>query len=113
MGDALSIHRHAAKADANQPEIVEAIRRAGWEAHIVRRPCDLFCWHPRYDIWAAIEVKDPSKVTKAGVPHQDARMDEQHEFLERTRTPVVTTPEQALIALAACIDRLIANGTHK
>ncbi len=104
----MSIHRHAAKADANQPEIVDAIRRAGWEAHIVRRPCDLFCWHPRYDIWAALEVKDPSKVTKSGRPIHDERMDDQAQFLERTGTPVVTTPEEAIIALARRIDRMRA-----
>jgi len=106
-GAGMSIHRHAAKADANQPEIIAAIERAGWEAHVVRRPCDLFCWHPRFDIWQPLEVKDPSKVTKAGKPIHDARMDEQHEFLERTGTPIVTTPEEALIALCARIDRMI------
>lgn len=101
----MSIHRHAAKADANQPSIVEAIEKAGWEAFVVRRPCDLFCWHPHYDIWVPLEVKDPTKVTKAGVPIHDERMDEQHEFLQRTGTPVVTTPEQALLALARALDR--------
>lgn len=103
----MSIHRHAAKADANQPAIITAIEAAGWEAHVVRRPCDLFCWHPRYEIWQPLEVKDPTKVTKAGVPIHDERMAEQHDFLERTKTPVVTTPEQALLALARCIDRFI------
>ena len=104
-GDAMTIHRHDAKSDANQPEIVQAIRKAGWEAHIVRRPCDLFCWHPRHDIWAALEVKDPSKVRKDGKPIHDARMEEQAEFLDRTGTPVVTTPEEAILALARRIDR--------
>ncbi len=104
---AMTIHRHAAKGDANQPEIVEAIRKAGWEAHIVRRPCDLFCWHPLHDVWLPLEVKDPSKVTKSGKPVHDSRMEEQARFLERTGTPVVTTAEEALLALAAAIDRKI------
>jgi hypothetical protein len=109
----VTIHRHAAKADANQPAIIQAIERAGWEAHVVRRPCDLFCWHPRYDIWQPLEVKDPSKVRKDGKPVHDERMAEQHEFLERTGTPVVTSPEEAILALAARIDRAIGGVTKE
>jgi hypothetical protein len=101
----MTIRRYAAKTDSNQPPIVDAIRNAGWECYLVREPCDLFCYHAGYEIWAPLEIKDPTKVTKAGKPVHDERMAEQHEFLERTKTPVVTTPAEALIALAAVIDR--------
>lgn len=102
----MSIHRAAAKSDANQPEVVAAIRASGWRCWITRLPCDLFCWHPTHDVWQPLEVKSTRK--KNGEAKQDARQEAQLEFLAETQTPVVTTPGEALLALAARLDKHFA-----
>ena len=46
------IHR----SDANQPLIVEGLRWAGIEVHVIDRPVDLLCgWQGK---WVLLEVKD-------------------------------------------------------
>lgn len=99
----MSIHRHAARVDSAQQPIVDAIEAAGWMAWKIRLPCDLMCWHKRHDIWQPLEVKSVRK--KNGEHTQDKRQQAQIEFLETTGTPVVTTPEEAILALARRIDR--------
>jgi len=96
--------RYAAKTDATEPEVLEAIERAGWKYWRIRVPCDLMCWHPGHDIWQPIEVKP--LVGKRN-PKARVRTDQpqQTEFLRETGTPVVATAEEALLALARRIDR--------
>lgn len=94
----MSIHRAAAKADAAQPEIVEAIRAEGWDCYLMRLPCDLLCWHPVLDVWQPMEVKTGRK--KSGEARERGAQEAQRKFLHWTAVPVVTTPEEALDALS-------------
>jgi len=93
----MSIHRAAAKCDANQPAIVQAIREEGWDCHIIRVPCDVICWHPVLDVLVWLEIKDGRK--KDGSAKQDHRQETQRKFLRWTSCPIVTTPEEALAVL--------------
>lgn len=110
----MSIRRRAAKQDANAGVIVEAIRAAGWHWYQTGRPCDGFAYHPGCDVWQSLEIKNPEYCRADGTANEharakDNRQREQMEFLKQTNTPVVTTPEEAVLALARCIDRFIAS----
>lgn len=75
----MSIHRHAAKSDANQPAIVKALRDMGAQVVIIREPVDLLIG--TRGEWKLAEVKDPDCSTttfKRG----------QLEFLLEARGPV-------------------------
>lgn len=50
--------RHAAKVDANQAAIVKALKSAGINVEIIKKPFDLVVWHPRIET-AFAEVKNP------------------------------------------------------
>lgn len=81
-----------ARKDATQKAIVEALRAVNCEVHIVGYPCDLIVQHARwYPLWRTIECK-PEKRKRKDQPEQD-------EFLKRTGTPRVRTPEEALKAV--------------
>ena len=86
---------YARKKDESQEAIVKAIRAAGWLCFIQHEPCDLFCWKEGKG-WRALECKTPTKTGK-----RRKRMDQalQDQFLELTKTPVVLTPFEALLAL--------------
>lgn len=97
----MSLARRAKKRDTSEPAIIQAIEAVGFEVWILDRPCDLAVrkavWPP--GIFQLLEVKTPyGKKQKA---RQDPRQEEQIEFLARTRTPVVTTPLEALRAIGA------------
>ena len=73
--------RKAARVDANQGDIVAALRKAGAEVYIIRQPVDLLVyWRGR---WLPVEVKEPDK---------RGRINEftlsQRRFFEATRGPV-------------------------
>ena len=51
--------RRAKRIDANQPEIVQALRKAGVVVQIVSEPCDLLCGHAGR--FVTLEVKDGRK----------------------------------------------------
>lgn len=89
--------RRAAKTDTAQSGIVEAIEAEGWECFLIKLPCDLLCWHPVLDRLQWLEVKSARK--KSGEHVKDKRQEAQIAFLDRTKCPVVTTPEEAIMAL--------------
>lgn len=92
----MGLPRHAAKSDANQPDIVKALRKAGWTVTVLRWPVDLLC--DKHGVVRLLEVKEPTG-KRAPKPRLDKRQVEQAEFCARTRTPYVTTAEEALRAL--------------
>ena len=61
----MSIKRFATQRDKNEPEIVEALRKAGYYVRLQDEPCDLFVgrglWHP-------VEIKAPPGA-RGGVSH--------------------------------------------
>lgn len=86
--------RYAAKADKAQPDIVKAVKAAGWLTWIIGRPVDLLCYKAGKG-FRLMECKTAQgkKNPKAVI---DKRQREQIEFIEATGTPRVTTPEEAL-----------------
>lgn len=91
----MSLIRRAKKRDSNEGVIVEVLEKAGFEVHRLDKPCDLLVLR-RNSLGRGqlLEVKDP----KARV---DKRQKEQISFLERTGTPVVRSPEDALRVVGA------------
>lgn len=89
----MSIHRHAAKTDSVQTELIRDLRAAGIGVWVIGRPVDLllrfwcarhhdYCWQP-LEIKTAYGKKDP----KARV---DPRQEQQIEFIRATHTPIAT-----------------------
>jgi hypothetical protein len=94
----MSIHRHAARVDANQAAIVDALRRIGCVVYEIRQPCDLLIGHRRR--WLLAEVKDGAKAPSA------RRLTAQQEALVCITAArdlpflLLTDPEQAIAAVA-------------
>jgi hypothetical protein len=89
---------YARKVDTTQQAIVTALRACGWEVHVIEEPVDLLCIKGgRKEL---LEVKTP---TKSGRIPKRRDQQEQNEFCERTNTPRVATPSQALEALGECL----------
>jgi hypothetical protein len=95
----MSLVRYAKKRDAAEGPIIEALERAGFEVWVLDRPCDLLIrkqhWSP--GLFQALEVKKPKWRPRADQPEQNA-------FLERTQTPIVRTPLEALTLLGIAIE---------
>lgn len=96
--------RHAARADGNQAEIVEALRKAGYVVWNIRWPVDLLvrC----RSAWLPMEVKDPAQRWRL--------TDDQVQFtMTAGNCPVavVTDIEGALRACAAVDNALYTGGT--
>ena len=92
----MSLNRYAKKKDSTQDAIVNAIRNAGWRVWVLSKPVDLLCWKLGKG-FRLVEVKSSRK--KDGTTAQDKRQQDQIDFIALTDCPVVTTPEEALIAL--------------
>lgn len=92
--------RYALRKDESQEAIVKAIRAAGWLCFVLHEPCDLLCWKLGKG-WRVLEVKTPTKTGKQR-KRKDQRL--QAQFLEMTKTPVVMTPFEALLALGETMD---------
>lgn len=57
--------RRAAKVDANQKAIVEALRTAGCFVYHLKQPLDLLVWNFRFGgQWMLVEVKNPKGLNK-------------------------------------------------
>lgn len=98
----MSIKRWAAKTDTSQRVIVEGLEKSGVRVWVIGQPCDLLCYYwsnplQRF-VWQPLEVK-----TAQGKRNPKARIRKsqvaQNEFLELTRTPVVTDLSTAFAAL--------------
>lgn len=90
----MSLNRYARRRDRNEPDIIEAVAKAGWSCWRLDRPCDLLVWKEGRG-FMALEVKVPhgKKSPKAVI---DKRQEEQNDFLARTNAARVTTAEEAL-----------------
>jgi hypothetical protein len=94
----------ANKSDANQPEIVAALRKAGFLVQCANAigngfP-DLIVVHRASGLVRFLEVKNPS-----GPPSSRALTPDQNKFhREWAEAPIaiVTTPEEAIAAARAC-----------
>jgi hypothetical protein len=70
--------RNAARTDANQADIVKALKDAGINVEYIKLPVDLMVWVPRRDRMELMEVKMPDgRLTK-----------DQVEFIARWPGPV-------------------------
>jgi hypothetical protein len=97
--------RNAARADANQQEIVAALRTAGYVVWNIKWPVDLLVGYGRGDGtggWLLMEVKDGSKP-----PSARALTTDQQQFFRTAPGPaaVVTDVESALRAVRALTGR--------
>ena len=94
------MRRYAAKRDAAEKAIVEALIKAGWWVHRMNQPCDLLLIKPRPgqppDV-RLLEVKTPC--TKKGQARKRKDQPNQARWLELTGVPVVRTPHAALKAI--------------
>lgn len=91
--------RRAARADANQGELVAALRKVGALVVYLGHPADLLVGFAAR--WTVIEVKDPAQP-----PSKRSLTDDQVEFFDLCRVrnlPVarVETVEEALQAIGA------------
>lgn len=92
--------RRAAKVDTAQPHIIDALRKAGVQVWVIKLPCDLLTlYHGR---WLPLECKTASKTGRIA---KDKRQADQIAFLEQTSCPVVSTPEEALLAVSVYGER--------
>lgn len=92
----MGMPRYTARTDKTQQPIVDAVRAAGWMVFLIKIPCDLLCW--KNGTWRTLECKTP---TGKRAPKARLRSDQRHQndFCADTRTPRVTTAEEALRAL--------------
>lgn len=94
----MSINRFAAKVDTTRRELVQALRQAGIQVWLIRKPCELLLrfWCNRHHefCWQTLEAKTPygKKDPKARV---DPRQKAQRDFLAETDTPVATSFDEA------------------
>lgn len=80
--------RHAARTDANQAEIIRALKRCGVSVEYIKLPFDLVIFNPRKQETAFVEVKtEEGRLTKA-----------QEEFISRWpgRIFIVRSAEDAV-----------------
>lgn len=81
--------RPDARRDANEPEIVKELEKAGYLVHRIGHPGDLLIWNPENLSWLVLEVKVPGgRLTR---PQKQYREDH-----PRVDIPIVETKEQAL-----------------
>lgn len=87
--------RRAAKADANQPLIVMALRDAGATVYYIKEPCDLLVGFQGRNF--LMEIKDPSRK-----PSERKLTDNERVFhaLWRGQVCIIETMEEALRLIA-------------
>jgi len=94
----MGLNRYAAKRDANEPEIVDALRAAGFIVCQLSKPLDLLVGRRGNPNWALLEVKDSDGKLTAS----------QLKFIQETEGCtrfVVRTPQEALRVCNVWIDR--------
>lgn len=93
----MSLPRYARKVDTSQADIVAGLRACGYVVMVLGYPVDLLVYRGDCGL-RLLECK-----TLYGKSNPKARIDkrqkEQTEFLALTKTPIVTTLEEALDAL--------------
>ena len=58
----MSLNRYAARRDANEGDIIDGLRRAGFRVHQLSQPLDLLVWPKAGGRFGLIEVKDPKQI---------------------------------------------------
>ena len=94
----MSLNRYAAKRDANEPEIISALRDAGYVVYQLPKPVDLLITRKGKEYWALLEVKDKNGTLT----------DDQLEFFQLTEGCtrfIVRSPEEALRVCRVWVDR--------
>ena len=91
--------RTAARRDANEPEIVEALRRAGCTVAFIDEPCDLLVGHAQKSYM--LEVKDGSK------PLSKRVLTDRERKFHATWAGQVAIVESVEEALAVVFDRVV------
>ena len=94
----MSLNRYATKRDAVEPDIIDAVTKAGWHCWQLDYPVDLLLWKEGRG-FVLMEVKT-GKGKNLRV-YRDKRQEAQANFVNTTRTPIVRTPTEALEALGA------------
>src|SRR6185312_11287788 len=89
----MSLNRYATKRDAVEPQIIDAVTKAGWHCWQLDYPVDLLLWKEGRG-FVLMEVK-------TGKGRIRKEQEAQRNFVDTTRTPVVRTPTEALEALGA------------
>lgn len=84
----------AVRKDANQEEIVRALRNAGVSVHILHTPCDLLCLSG--DRYYLLDV--------TGITRNRKRDPKQLATFAEFRIRLVSTPEAALAAVGIHVD---------
>lgn len=98
----MGLNRYAKQRDATEEPIVEALEAAGFQVFKLDKPCDLLVRRPSDPPgrFQALEVKTARKKSGYHVNKSHKGLRElQEAFLAETRTPVVTTPIEALRAV--------------
>ncbi len=88
----MSLHRRAARRDANEKPIIEAMEKCGAQVEQMSKPCDLaVSFAGRHYL---IEVTNPENKYRKRDPKQV-------EILKRMRIPEIRTAEEALRIIGA------------
>lgn len=90
--------RHAARTDATQDAIIDALRRIGVSVEVIGEPVDLMIYVPRRKATELMEVKAPRPTSEGG---RHGLTQQQVKFIARWPGPVhiVESVEQALKAV--------------
>lgn len=96
----MSIHRYAARVDANQGQVVDALRQAGATVWVIGLPVDLLVGYRGVTLLMEVKTK-AGKLAPKAKPHTRLQKDF---LLSWTGGPVatVTSAEDALICIGAC-----------
>ncbi len=97
----MSINRRAARKDANQDAVIEALEGIGCLVYVIRQPVDLDIGYA--GMWIKAEVKDGDKP-----PSRRKLRPGQQEFIARCKAHglpvlVLTSPEQAILAVRQAV----------
>ena len=80
--------RHAAKIDANQPEVIKALKDCGVQVEVIGQPVDLLIWSRLFCPHCKEEIEG-GKVLPMEVKGEDGRQTKQQvEFIARWPGPV-------------------------
>jgi hypothetical protein len=87
---------YARKIDSTQPDIVAALRAAGFMVWLIGTPCDALTWRADKG-FQCVEIKTANRKGGKYKPRKDQKA--QNDFCELTGTPRVCSPSDAVAAL--------------
>ena len=92
----MSIYRRAARIDANQQSIVNALRKVGAVVWIIRIPADILIFYRGH--WQPAEIKDGAKPPSERRLTASQRAD--HALLPAGAIPIIESVDDALALVA-------------